>query len=100
MPLSGKVLTLRQKTNQTSDLSDLREFELTLVLEDPRVGDNLQVWFYRYDCIVNKEYPDVALELSSVLIRPAKFQCSENQLIDPIELRDASENNLSEPNVG
>jgi hypothetical protein len=73
VPLTGKVLTLHQKSSPSSDLSDLREFELTLALEDPRVGDNFQVWFYRYDCIVNKEYPDVALELSNVLIRPAKF---------------------------
>ncbi len=73
VPLSGKVLTLRQKESLSSDLSDLRQFELTLALEDPRVGDNFQVWFYRYDCIVNKEYPDVALELANVLIRPSKF---------------------------
>ena len=76
VPLSGKVLTLSQKESLSSDLSDLRQFELTLALEDPRVGDNSQIWFYRYDCIVNKEYPDVALELANVLIRPSKFQCT------------------------
>jgi len=46
---------------------------LGLTLEDPIPGNNLQVWFYRYDCLVNKEYPDIALEIANVLIRPATF---------------------------
>jgi hypothetical protein len=56
--------------------SNLTEFELTLKLEEARLGDNMQIWYYRYDCIVNKEYPDITLEQVSMLIRPGKFDCN------------------------
>ena len=70
------MLTLQQKGWSDDNYFGLHEVELTLTLEEPRVGDNLQVWFYRYDCIVNSEYPDIALELTNVLIKPARFNCN------------------------
>lgn len=56
--------------------NSLTEFELNLKLEEPRFGDNMQIWYYRYDCIVNKEYPDITLEQVSMMIRPGKFDCN------------------------
>jgi hypothetical protein len=98
--LSGKVLTLQQNGYHDDQEKAIHEVELSLTLEDPRPGDNLQVWHYRYDCIVNKEYPGIALEIANVLIRPSVFRCSQNQLVDIVELKKDTESNLCVSNVG
>jgi hypothetical protein len=73
-PLNGRVLTLFNRISKIQ--SDAREVEFILVLDKVQEMDNCQVWFYRNDCLVNKEFPGIAIEVDNMLIRPAEYSCS------------------------
>jgi hypothetical protein len=49
-----------------------------------------QSWLYKYNCIVNKEYPEIALELDPSdclkVLKVSTFNGKQNQRIDPVAL--------------
>ena len=55
-----------------------------------------QIWFFRYDAIVNLQRPWVCLDASQAMLGLAKFSGHQDQVIDAIKAKDPVENDQSQ----
>ena len=84
---TGLVLTLKQKVRCTfsAEASGFAQQDVwSLKFCERNPNKNNQVWFYRYDCIVNQAWPNMALDPSRPLLAICKFSGSPSQQIHPM----------------
>ena len=85
---TGLVLTLQHEFRGTFSAETegfLQKDVWRLEFCEVEPNKSCQVWFYRYDCIVNQAWPNMALDPTQPLLAVNKFSAAPSQQITAME---------------